>query len=50
MAKLCHYLHEQGFSVVMVRPLATKHERPKMSNSFTKTDPKACPEFAEGIL
>jgi transposase len=38
--KLCHYLHEQGFSVVMVRPLATKHERPKMSNSFTKTDPK----------
>ena len=38
--KLCHYLHEQGFTVVMVRPLATKHERPKMSNSFTKTDPK----------
>jgi transposase len=38
--KLSHYLHEQGFSVVMVRPLATKHERPKMSNSFTKTDPK----------
>jgi transposase len=38
--KLCHYLHEQGFTVVMVRPLATRHERPKMSNSFTKTDPK----------
>jgi transposase len=37
--KLCHYLHEQGFTVVMISPLATKHERPKMSNSFTKTDP-----------
>jgi len=37
--KLCHYLHERGFTVVMVSPLATKHERPKMSNSFTKTDP-----------
>ena len=38
--KLCYYLHEKGFTVLMVSPLATKHERPKMSNSFTKTDPK----------
>lgn len=38
--KLCHYLHQKGFTVVMIRPLATRHERPKMSNSFTKTDPK----------
>ena len=38
--KLCYYLHEQGFTVLMISPLATKHERPKMSNSFTKTDPK----------
>jgi transposase len=38
--KLCHYLHSKGFTVLMISPLATKHERPKMSNSFTRTDPK----------
>ena len=38
--KLCHYLHKKGFTVLMVSPLATKHERPKMSGSFTKTDQK----------
>ena len=38
--KLCYYLHQKGFTVLMISPLATKHERPKMSNSFTKTDPK----------
>jgi len=37
--KLCHYLHQKGFTVLMVSPLATKHERPKMG-SFTKTDQK----------
>jgi transposase len=38
--KLCSYLNSKGFTVVLVRPLATRHERPKMSNNFTRTDPK----------
>ena len=38
--KLCQFLHQKGFTVLMISPLATKHERPKMSRSFSKTDPK----------
>jgi len=38
--KLCEYLQQKGFTVLMVSPLATRHERPKMSNNFTRTDPK----------
>ncbi len=38
--KLCHYLHNKGFTVLMVSPLYTKHERPKMDNTYSKSDPK----------
>ena len=38
--KLCFFLQQKGFTVLLIAPLATKHERPKMSNNFTKTDPK----------
>ena len=38
--KLCHFLHSRGFSVIMVSPLYTKHERPKMDNTYSKSDPK----------
>lgn len=38
--KLCHFLHRKGFTVLMVSPLYTKHERPKMDNTYSKTDPK----------
>lgn len=38
--KLCHFLHKKGFTVLMVSPLYTKHERPKMDNTYSKTDPK----------
>jgi transposase len=37
--KLCHYLHEKGFTVLMVRPITTKYERPRLNN-FSRTDPK----------
>ena len=37
--KLCHYLSEKGYTVLMVRPITTKHERPRLNN-FSKTDPK----------
>jgi len=38
--KLCHFLNKKGFNVLMVSPLYTKHERPKMDNSYSKSDPK----------
>jgi transposase len=38
--KLCHFLNNKGFTVLMVSPLYTKHERPKMDNTYSKTDPK----------
>jgi len=38
--KLCHFLHKKGFTVLMVSPLYTKHERPKMDNTYSKSDPK----------
>jgi transposase len=38
--KLCQFLHNKGFTVLMVSPLYTKHERPKMDNTYSKTDPK----------
>ena len=37
--KLCHYLSEKGYTVLMVRPITTKHERPRLNN-FSRTDPK----------
>jgi len=37
--KICHYLSEKGYTVLMVRPITTKHERPRLNN-FSKTDPK----------
>lgn len=38
--KLCHFLYMKGFTVLMVSPLFTKHERPKMDNTYSKSDPK----------
>ena len=37
--KICHYLSDKGYTVLMVRPITTKHERPRLNN-FSKTDPK----------
>lgn len=37
--KLCHYLSEKGYAVLMVRPITTKHERPRLNN-FSRTDQK----------
>lgn len=38
--KLCAFLSDKGFTVLMVSPLFTHHERPKINNSFSRTDPK----------
>jgi len=38
--KLCYYLSQKGFTVLMVSPLFTHHERPKINNNFSRTDPK----------
>ncbi len=38
--KLCHFLWQKGFTVVMVSPLFTHYERPKINNNFSRTDPK----------
>ena len=38
--KLCYYLCQKGFTVLMVSPLFTHHERPKINNNFSRTDPK----------
>lgn len=38
--KLSHFLSEKGFTVLMVSPLFTHHERPKINNNFSRTDPK----------
>ena len=38
--KLCLFLHNKGFTVVTVSPLFTHHERPKINNNFSHTDPK----------
>jgi transposase len=38
--KLCCFLSDKGFTVLMVSPLFTHHERPKINNNFSRTDPK----------
>ncbi|MEW6508892.1 MAG: transposase [Bacteroidota bacterium] len=38
--KLCYFLSSKGFTVLMVSPLFTHHERPKINNNFSRTDPK----------
>jgi transposase len=38
--KLCCFLANKGFTVLMVSPLFTHHERPKINNNFSRTDPK----------
>jgi transposase len=38
--KLCYYLHDQGYTILLVRPLTTKYERPRINCNFSKTDPK----------
>ena len=38
--KLSHFLSRKGFNVLMVSPMTTKHERPRMSRNFSRTDPR----------
>lgn len=38
--KLSQYLYREGYEVVLVSPLYTKHERPKINNNFSRTDPR----------
>lgn len=38
--KLCYFLKYKGYSVITVSPLFTHHERPKINNNFSRTDPK----------
>ena len=37
---MAFYLTENGYSVLLVSPLSTKHTRPVMNHDFFKTDPK----------
>jgi transposase len=37
---LLHYLKEQGYNVVLVSPLTTRHSRPMLNHDFSRTDPK----------
>lgn len=37
---LCFYLHQCGYTVVLMSPLTTKHSRPFISHDFSRTDPK----------
>jgi transposase len=37
---LAFYLAAQGYTVLLVSPLSTKHTRPVMNHDFSKTDPK----------
>lgn len=37
---IAFYLHEQGYSVLLVSPLTTHHTRPMISHDFSRTDPK----------
>lgn len=37
---LAHYLHKEGYSVVLVSPLTIKRSRPFISHEFSRTDPK----------
>ena len=34
------WFHEQGFQMVLVSPLSTKHSRPLIAHDFSHTDPK----------
>jgi len=35
-----HYLHSNGWTVLLVSPLTTYQARPKMNHDYSKTDPK----------
>ena len=37
---IAFYLHSLGYTVLMVSPLSTYHERPIMNHVFSRTDPK----------
>jgi transposase len=37
---IAYYLHEKGYTVLLVNPLTTHHSRPLMNHDFSKTDPK----------
>jgi len=38
--KLCEFINKKGYTVLMVSPLHTKHERPKINNNNSRTDPR----------
>lgn len=35
-----HFLRQQGYDVLLVSPLTTKHSRPMLNHDFSRTDPK----------
>ena len=37
---LTHFLRKQGYEVLLVSPLSTKHSRPMINHDFSRTDPK----------
>jgi transposase len=37
---LAHYLHSQGYKVVLVSPLTVSRSRPMINHDFSRTDPK----------
>jgi len=37
---IAYYLHDKGYTVLLVNPLVTHHSRPLMNHDFSKTDPK----------
>jgi len=38
--KLCFFLSKRGYSVLMISPMTTKHERRRISRNFSRTDPR----------
>jgi len=38
--KLCFFLSQRGYSVLMISPMTTKHERRRISRNFSRTDPR----------
>ena len=37
---IAYYLHDKGYTVLLVNPLVTHYSRPLMNHDFSKTDPK----------
>ena len=45
--KLCLFLASKGYTVLKVNPLSTYHARPRVNNSFSKSDPIDAPLVAD---